>query len=62
MKDGSEFPLEEILQFGENLLVSPIVYKFIFKSDEALGLFNDVISYLLILKNQYSTNGPVLYV
>lgn len=40
MEDGSEFTLEEMRQLCENPVVSPIVSKLIFKSEDALGIFN----------------------
>lgn len=40
MEDCAEFTLEEMRQLCENPVVSPIVSKLIFKSDDALGLFD----------------------
>lgn len=41
MEDGAEFTLEEMRQLCENPVVSPIVSKLIFKSEDALGLFDN---------------------
>ena len=42
MEDGADFTLDEMRQLCENPVVSPIVSKLIFKSDDALGLFDGV--------------------
>ena len=52
MEDGAEFTLEEMRQLCENPVVSPIVSKLIFKSEDALGLFDGV--------NLYDLDGLIL--
>lgn len=47
MEDGAEFTLEEMQQLYKNPVVSPIVSKLIFKSEDALGLFDGIHLYSL---------------
>jgi hypothetical protein len=52
MEDGAEFTLEEMRQLCENPVVSTIVSKLIFKSEDALGLFDG--------RNLYDLDGLIL--
>ena len=52
MEDGAAFTLEEMRQLCENPVVSPIVTKLIFKSEDMLGLFDGV--------NLYDLHGVIL--